>query len=104
MCPTRTIRRRGPATRRICWSNLSRDRRLGKLTEKGGALGSPFSFQKSGGGDKVTSVSLWEASVHIAVRCSASFVFLCSALHVAIAQPDSAFRFRFTEKVGPYGV
>jgi dienelactone hydrolase len=42
--------------------------------------------------------------VHIAVRCTASFVFLCSALHVATAQPDSAFSFRFTEKPGPYGV
>jgi dienelactone hydrolase len=42
--------------------------------------------------------------VQIAIRCTGSFVFLCFALHVATAQPGSAFRFRFTEKPGPYGV
>jgi dienelactone hydrolase len=42
--------------------------------------------------------------VHIAVRCTASFILLCSALNGATAQPDSAFRFRFSEKPGPYGV
>jgi dienelactone hydrolase len=42
--------------------------------------------------------------MHVAIRSAASFVFLCSALRVATAQPDSAFLFRFTEKPGPYGV
>jgi pimeloyl-ACP methyl ester carboxylesterase len=42
--------------------------------------------------------------MHVAIRSTALFVFLCSALHVATAQPDSAFLFRFTEKPGPYGV
>ena len=42
--------------------------------------------------------------MHIAIRHTASFALLCLALHVAAAQPDSAFRFSFTEKPGPYGV
>jgi dienelactone hydrolase len=42
--------------------------------------------------------------MHITIRCAAAFALLCSTAHVAIAQADSAFQFRFTEKPGPYGV
>ena len=42
--------------------------------------------------------------MHITIRCVATFTFLCSTAHIAIAQADSVFQFRFTQKPGPYGV
>jgi pimeloyl-ACP methyl ester carboxylesterase len=42
--------------------------------------------------------------VQIAIRRAALFTIICTVLHVAIAQPDSSFRFRFTEAPGPFGV
>lgn len=42
--------------------------------------------------------------MHIAIRRTALFTIICSVLHVATAQPDSSFRFLFTEANGPFGV
>ena len=42
--------------------------------------------------------------MNTAIRCTASFVFLCSTVQVATAQPGPAFHFNFTQAPGPYAV